>query len=694
MKGANAERGGPRPHAAPGPRSLEGRVGSFFAPDGPLAARKPGYAPRPQQIGYSLAVARAIERAPTAPEPPRDDPAGDEGDGDQPQEPPPSLLLADCPTGTGKTLASLVPVALSGQKAVYSTATIALQSQLMESELPLLARSLGTDSGFSYALMKGRQNYLCDNRLDALFRSPGLLGPPDVGPEALGLLGAWRSRTRTGGREDFPLAPSVWPRVASDPHDCAPALCRFREACFYLNGVEEAKDAQVLVVNHALLAANVRAGGAIFPLEGRVLIVDEAHRLREALSGAYGVSLSLARVRQATNAARKTGPSHASRYADAADWAAERFFEEFDDVSSEALDPERGDEDALPDPEPLDGALVSLRNVLKASSSNGVGGSAAMARQIVVDLRSFYKRRESHARAMLGRPGARELRSWLVDVAPAFAWDVASGRDVEAPATRGPVTVLCSATLASGSGEGRSLAHPRRDLGVNLLLKTRPGTRLEEHLADEAFDYERNALVYLERGLPEPDRDNAEEYARLSAARTAEILALTGGRALVLLSIARAVAIFREHLDVPYPVRFQEPGAPVGPLVEWLKGTQGAVLVGTRSLWEGVDVAGPQVSCVIVDKVPFPAPNDPVNRALVRKAGKDWFRRVSLPAAQIALRQGAGRLLRSASDRGVFVLLDPRVTNRRWGGNIVSSLPPAPVTHSLSRVGRFFEEAS
>ena len=254
----------------------------------------------------------------------------------------------------------------------------------------------------------------------------------------------------------------------------------------------------------------------------------------------------------------------------------------------------------MPDPDALGASLVALRNVLQGSPAGDARVVAGMAKQLLRDLRSFYKGGDTHARAVLVPDGGRppDLRSWLVDVGPPFAWDLVARKGPDAdedaerePAAR-PVTVLCSATLATGSGPKRSFAHARRTLGVPLLLKTRPGTRYEEHRAEEAFDYERCALLYLERRLPEPTRDNAEAYARLCAARTAELLEASRGRALVLLSTARTVALFREHLDVPYPVRYGIDGTPIGPLVEWLKTTPGGVLVGTLSLWEGVDVAG------------------------------------------------------------------------------------------------------
>ena len=703
MTRSAARSGAPRPEHPPRPRglTLEKRVAGFFASDGPLAKRKPGYAPRDQQIGYALAVARAIDDAPTArpgQPSPEAEPGPDRGA-------PPSLLLADCPTGTGKTLACLVPVALSGLRAIYSTATINLQGQLLNSELPLLARSLGTDAAtdgaprFAYALLKGRANYLCDNRLDALFRAPPSLEGMGSGPspEESRALATWRAATPTGQRDDFPGRPSLWSQVAADPNDCAPLSCRFRDACFHLQSAKAARSAQILVVNHALLAANLVSGGALFPMDGRALVIDEAHRLPEALSSAYGAHLTLGKALHLSRAARGRDPARAARYADALDWAAERFFRELAEVAPGTVE----DVGTLPDPEALAGALVALRNVLQGSPAGQARAVAGMAKQLLRDLRSFYKGGDTHARAVLAPEGGRapELRSWLVDVGPAFAWDVVARSPGEATheaeaeePDRGPVTVLCSATLATGSGPKRSFAHARRALGVNLLLKTRPGTRYEEHRAEEAFDYANRALLYLERRLPEPTRDNAAEYARLCAIRTAELLEASRGRALVLLSTARAVRLFREHLDVPYPVRYQTDGAPTGPLVEWLKATPGAVLVGTRSLWEGVDVAGPQVSLVVIDKVPFAAPNDPVNKALAERAGRNWFGQVSLPAAQVALRQGAGRLIRSASDRGVLALLDPRVSARTWGRQIVTSLPPTPATDSLERVRRFLAD--
>jgi ATP-dependent DNA helicase DinG len=246
--------------------------------------------------------------------------------------------------------------------------------------------------------------------------------------------------------------------------------------------------------------------------------------------------------------------------------------------------------------------------------------------------------------------------------------------------------VLASATLANGSGGGRSFSYARQRLG----LEGAPGGRkVVEHAGDEVFDYAERCLLYVEEGIGEPTLGTADLYAEACARRAEELVGMSRGRALILLSTSRAVLAFRESFRLPYPVKFQGDDAP-GRLVRWLKETEGAVLVGTRTFWEGVDVPGPSVSLVVIDRAPFPPPGDPVVAKLCERAGKGWFREVSLPRAQVALRQGAGRLMRRPDDRGVVALLDPRIHARGWGKSVLKAMPPAPVTGSLEDVRRFF----
>ncbi len=267
-----------------------------------------------------------------------------------------------------------------------------------------------------------------------------------------------------------------------------------------------------------------------------------------------------------------------------------------------------------------------------------------------------------------------ELKAWLVDTGKAF-------REGLLPLFEDGGVVLTSATLATQGtgGEKPSFSYARDRLGLEEPL----GRSVREHMGSEVFDYASRCLVYVEDGEGTPSGGPMDP-----AKRAEEIVRLSGGRALVLLSTSRAVEEFRRLFRPAYPVRFQGDDAPRR-LVAWLKATDGAVIVGTRTFWQGVDIPGDAVSAVIIDRVPLPVPSDPVIARLSERAGSEWFRRVSLPRALVALRQGAGRLLRRDTDRGVIALLDPRIRRKGWGNAVLRSLPPAPNTGSLEEVKRF-----
>ncbi len=258
--------------------------------------------------------------------------------------------------------------------------------------------------------------------------------------------------------------------------------------------------------------------------------------------------------------------------------------------------------------------------------------------------------------------------------------------------------ILTSATLANGAGERRSFDYARRRLGLEN-SPAEPARKVREHAGGEIFDYEGRVLIYVEEEMEAPTLSNAYEYAQACAARTRELMELAkagsgdagvDAKALVLLSTSRAVSVFREVFCPPdgMTARFQGDDSP-GRLLRWLRKSEvGAILVGTRGFWEGSDVPG--LSLVVVDRAPFAPPDDPVIKKLVERAGDGWFRHVMLPKAQVAMRQGAGRLMRRPEDRGVIALLDPRISSKGWGKSILASLPPAPRTSSLLEVGGFF----
>jgi ATP-dependent DNA helicase DinG len=653
--------------------SKASRLSELFAEAGPLASRKSDYGFRPQQLGFAHAVQKTLREG--------------------------GVLLADAPTGTGKSAAYLAPAILdaagAGARVVVSTATLALQAQLLSEDLPPMraaaAELMGypEEEGITYAVLKGRSNFLCLRRHGDTLRAGTILDT-----DLISSLDLWAAETETGDREDltFRLPVGPWMEIASDGEDCSPRLCTFREGCFYYAHRDRAGEADLIVVNHSLLLANAASGGAIFDTEGAHLVIDEAHRLEEIMAETFGARVSYGRVRYVMRQAKKRCAS-AVASADRAEMAAELFFEDLGSGSSVLHESPPRSYDTL------EGALISVRSALASDPREEVNALQGMVGRLRRDLVSFYSNPdEDYAYAVVAgrsrRAGGRsypELKSWLVETAEVF-------RENVLPLFESGGVVLTSATLATGSGPRRSFGYVRRRLGLDEgvaeagadgAAEGAAGGRVEEFAGEEVFDYENRCLVYVEEEIAPPTLGSPDLFARSCARRAEELVGLSGGRALVLLSTKRALAAFRESFRPPYPVRYQGDDSP-GRLVRWLKETEEAILVGTRTFWEGVDIPGASVSLVVMDRVPFAPPDDPVAAKLREKAGERAFREVFLPKAQVAVRQGAGRLMRRATDRGVVALLDPRVATKGWGKAVLGSLPPARRTGSLEEVARFF----
>lgn len=665
-------------------------ISELFADGGPLSEVMDGYRRRPEQEAYALAVAESLAE-----------------DG---------VLLADVPTGTGKSLGYLAAAVFGGTPAVVSTATVALQTQLHTEDAPALSRAMalmgggrggeGFTHGFTHGVIKGRGNFLCIRRQEETLREGTL-----VGASLMGKLDRFRQDSRTGDREDldFAVPGDVWREVASFGDDCSPRTCSYREGCFVYAARERASDCYLTFVNHAMLLANVGASGNIFDTEGRHLIIDEAHALEGVMNESFGSSVSHGRVLYSMRLARKKSDAAAAS-ADRAEAAADLFF---DDLRRSK---DLGSEEAAPRAYgTLKDSLKSVRESLAADTKQEANELSATVARLSGDLAAFYSApAPTHAYAVVGgavsgaggrgpsgngfvdlsgrRIAYPELKSWLVDTDEAFAGELL-------PLFAGGGISLCSATLAeggdtrSGGAEGRSFSYVRRRLGL-LDGEGPAGRRIAEHSGQEIFDYASRALVYVARDLPSPagSADSSKAHAAACVRRAEELVKLSGGRALILLSTNRAVAAFRAGFRPPFPVRFQGDDS-MGRLVRWLKETEGAVLVGTRGFWQGLSLPGPALSLVIVDKVPFVPPGDPVFEALKARAGEAWFREVALPKARVAVRQGSGRLMRAEDDRGAVALLDPRIATKGWGKAVLSSLPPAPVTHSLEDVAAFYDSA-
>ena len=627
-----------------------------------------GAAPRPGQVEMAARVSEALD--------------------DQ------AHLLVQAGTGTGKSLGYLVPVMVhavdSGERAVVSTATLALQRQVLTKDAPLAADAVEAVTGLrpAVALLKGWQNYVCRHRLqggypdaddadDALFSAGaatvsgriGEAGRRSVGEQVVRLR-EWAAETTTGDRDD--LVPGVsdraWAQVSVARAECLGASCPLREECFPELARAAAMAADVVVTNHAMLGIAVAGNTGVLP-EHRVLVVDEAHELADRVRSQGTASLSAAAVMRVAATARRG----ASIVVTELESAGQQLQLALADLPDGRL------RDGLPAAlhealVVLDGAarqaLTDVREAARAArkgaDADGAGG-AALARTALTDLVEAVGRmtsdsvRERRDVAWIERPrvGAEPPRLTLapVDVAgPVADWLLADR-----------VAVLTSATLALGG----SFEPMARALGITLAADQWDGVDV-----GTPFDYARQGILYTPTHLPRPGRG-------ISEAALDEVLALTeasGGGMLGLFSSRRAAEEAAEVLRGATGLTVYAQGEDQLPsLVEAFAADEDACLVGTLSLWQGVDVPGRTCRLVVIDRIPFPRPDDPVAQArseAVAAAGGNGFMSVSATHAALLLAQGAGRLIRRADDRGVVAVLDPRLRTARYGAFLARSMPP------------------
>jgi ATP-dependent DNA helicase DinG len=619
-------------------------VNEVFAADGPLARAVSGYAPRAVQATMAEAVRAALERRQT--------------------------LVVEAGTGIGKTFAYLVPALRSGKRVVISTGTLNLQDQLFYRDLPRVRDALGLP--VRVALLKGRANYLCRQRFAKALQQPG--GRQDV--IKLRQLQDWLQRTESGEvqeaavlGEDDPLVP----RVTSTAENCLGSDCPDFEDCFVVRARRNAQGADVLVVNHHLLFADfvLREEGFGQVLPGaEAVIVDEAHQLPELATRFFGTRVS---TRQLQDLAQ-----------DCADVAAElRDVPELRQAAAELAEATGGLEALF--------AGVPVREALAVFLARPrAEGQLAALRERLAALQDVVKPladRTPELAACGLRAADLALRVQAVVDADdtRVAWVEAAGRGGSLQTT--PIRVdqdfqrlrdshdgawvLTSATLAAGE----DFSHFRDQLGLD-------GARTLR--LESPFDYERQARLYLPRGLPEP---NDPAYTPRVAEIARGVIEASGGGAFVLCTSHRALrdiaARLRESIRLPLLV--QGEGSRTE-LLDAFTRAGDAVLVGTASFWEGVDVRGLALRVVIIDKLPFAAPGDPVFEArlkAIREGGGEPFMDYQLPQAIMVLRQGVGRLIRDPADRGLLVLCDPRLRTRAYGRKVLDSLPSMPEVGTL-----------
>ncbi len=603
------------------------------------------------------------------------------------------VLLAEAGTGTGKTLAYLVPAILSRQRVLISTGTKNLQEQIYFKDLPALQTALGVR--FSATYMKGRANYLCLHRLDQLRAHPA--APHDF----VSMMDEWRRATDTGDRAELSELPedsSLWSDVAATAETCLGADCPQYRDCYVTKMRQRAAESDLVIVNHHLLCADasVRQStyGEVIP-DCHNAIIDEAHHLEDVATQYFGISVSNYRVADLVRDAERA-----------------LNLGQIDDPDAELRHAiRRVDDHSLT----FFGALAMARRTRGSFTEERLRIGPEWFRDVVDDGLGLTSALDGLDKAMQKRSGANEpgaqpnedaatiarrageLRdhvTFLLEAAdPSFVYFLetrnrgvflrAAPIDVsriirEMLIDRMHATVMTSATLTVDG----SFDYVKGRLGVEDADSVR---------VTSEFDFGEQAILYLPRTMPSP---KAPEFADAVGREVLDLLTRTAGRAFVLFTSYAMLRTVRDRVEasLPYPIIVQGT-APRSVLLNQFRSTPNAVLFATSSFWQGVDVVGEQLSCVIIDKLPFASPGDPITAARIEAimaGGGDAFRDYQVPLAILAMRQGLGRLIRHRSDRGVLAVLDPRLRTMNYGRRFLDSFPPAPVTQDPEAVTRFF----
>jgi ATP-dependent DNA helicase DinG len=600
------------------------------------------------------------------------------------------ILLAEAGTGTGKTMAYLVPAILSGQRVLVSTGTKNLQEQIFFKDLPALAGALPVTFKASY--MKGRANYLCLHRLDQARAS--------MPPGMLDSLAAWAERSDTGDRaelDDLPDDSGIWNEVAATAETCLGTECPQYQQCFVTRMRQRAAESDIVVVNHHLLCADAavreQSYGEVIP-EFQHLVLDEAHQLEDVATQYFGIAISNYRIDELVRDAERVVKALRSEDRDgglarALGRVSDHARAFFGNVAmARRMRGKFGEErlrigpewfaDLIDDGLGLGTALDGLQAVMALAGNQADGSNEdalAIARRAgeIRDQLQFLLSASDPAFVYFVEMRGRGvfLRAAPIDVAEIVR---------EHLLDRMRTTVLTSATLAVAG----SFEYVRGRLGI---------AQAREVRLPSEFDFARQSLLYLPRHMPPP---KSQGFADAAAAQVQSILERTRGRAFVLFtSYAMMHAVHESILGrVAYPL-FVQGTAPRTVLLKQFRETPHAVLLATSAFWQGVDVIGDQLSCVVVDKLPFASPGDPITAARIEAitaTGGDAFNEYQVPLAILTLLQGLGRLIRHRNDRGVLAVLDPRMKTMGYGRRFLESLPPAPISQELADIARFFDD--
>lgn len=631
-------------------------LNEIFGGEGALAAIIDGYLPRAAQIEMAEAIAEAIANR--------------------------QNLIAEAGTGTGKTFAYLIPAILSRKKVIVSTGTKNLQDQLFNKDLPLIRKALARIP-FKASLLKGRANYLCTYRLELALNSSYGYGKDEAA--ALAQINTWSRRTKTGDVSevvDVHDGDPVWFHATSTTDNCLGQDCPDYADCFLTKARRQAQEADIVVVNHHLLCADwsIRntGFGELLP-DAEVVIIDEAHQLADTASNFLGVNVS---GKQLTDLA---DDALAEYYSDAKDMpelrtACEDLQHEVKDMRlAFGLELRRGDWKDIESNPKIAGALESLQkqlarltDQLERASVRSKGLESCFERAETLDMQletlindkdgQWIKWYETYSKSFT-------LSRTPLDIAKEFRGFMA----------RHTATwIFTSATLSVAN----NFVHFSKSLGLNGALS---------QSWESPFDYPNQALFYHPRGLPHPsDPESTDKIIDF----VLPVLEASKGRAFFLFTSHRALQRAAQLLEgkIAHPLLVQGSKSK-GVLLEQFKELGNAVLLATASFWEGVDVRGDALSCVIIDKLPFASPGDPVLKArmhAMEQQGRNPFFEYQLPSAIIMLRQGVGRLIRDVNDRGVLMVCDPRLLKRAYGQMFLDSVPAMRRSRDIDDVRRFF----
>jgi ATP-dependent DNA helicase DinG len=644
-------------------------VESLLGSDGPLAQALPGFQPRDCQQQMAVAVSEAIaDRA---------------------------ALVVEAGTGTGKTFAYLLPALVGGVRTLVSTGTKALQDQLFHRDLPRLLAALKLTP--KVALLKGRANYLCLHRLDIAGNDGMIQRREEL--QQLRQIRAWAAKTREGDRAELSSVPEdapIWAQATSTSDNCIGAECPFLEECHVVRARRKAQAADLVVINHHLLFADMalKQEGFAELLPGAELIVlDEAHQMVATATQFFGISLTARQlIELGRDSLREAGEISGAL---AALRSPIDFLEQAVRVLRLALEsvPTRGAWQELTEQYQVTDALTELGRAVETleaalkeleDASPGMESCAVRAEQLAARLQMLLSDDSTmavdlptpeHAVAPIERVRWYECRGrgFALNSTPLeVAAQLRAFR-----ANSGAAWVLTSATLAVGERFDHYLTASGFDDARTLQL-------------DSPFDYPNQAMLLLPQNLPEP---NSPGHTQAVVQLSLPLIRASGGRCFLLFTSHRALREAADRLRgaLEFPL-FVQGEAPRHQLLEDFRASGNGVLLGAASFWEGVDVRGEALSLVIIDRLPFAQPDDPLARAranALSRRGLSPFRDLSLPEAVLALKQGAGRLIRDVDDRGVLVLCDPRLRSKSYGRVFLDSLPPMHRTAALDEAVHF-----